>query len=67
MNHAKAAPEGLKPQECEWNEGRSRPLIPYISEKDVIQEAVDSSANMLNLILPHKVELHVPIWSKETP
>ena len=22
---------------------------------------------MLKLILPHKVELHVPIWSKGTP
>ena len=43
---------------------RSRPSIPYIPEKDVIQEAVDSSANMLKLMLPHKVELHVPVWSK---
>ena len=34
---------------------------------DVIQEAVDSSANMLKLTLPHKVELRVPVWSKGTP
>jgi len=33
----------------------------------VIQEAVDSSANMLKLTLPHKVELHVRVWSKGTP
>ena len=57
MSHAKVAPEGLKPQECERNAGRSRPPIPYIPEKDVIQEAVDSSANTLKLMLPHKVEL----------
>ncbi len=56
MSHVKVAPEGLKPQECERNAGRSKPPIPYIPEKDVIKEAVDSSANMLKLILPHKVE-----------
>ncbi len=46
---------------------RTRPLIPYIPEKDVIQEVVDSNTNTLKLILPHKVELHVPVWSKGTP
>ena len=67
MGHAKVAPEGLKPQECERNAGRSKPPIPYIPEKDVIQEVVDSSANMLKLKLPHKVELCVPVWSNGTP
>ena len=67
MSHAKVAPEGLKPQECERNAGRSKPPIPYIPEKDVIQEAVDSGASTLKLNLPHKVELRVPIWSKGTP
>ncbi len=47
--------------------GRSRPLIPYNPEKDVIQEAVDSSANTLTLTLPHKVELCIPVWSKGSP
>jgi hypothetical protein len=67
MSHAKVATEGLKPQECESNTGRSKPPIPYIPEKDVIQEAVDSSANMLKLTLRHKVELRIPVWSKGTP
>jgi hypothetical protein len=60
----KVAPEGLKPQECERNSGRSKPPIPYIPEKNVIQEAIDSSANMLKLTLSHKVELCSPVWSK---
>jgi hypothetical protein len=47
--------------------GRGKPPIPYIPKKDVIQEAVDSSANMLKLTLPHKVELHITVWSKGTP
>ena len=63
----KVAPEGLKPQKCERKAGRSKPLIPYIPKKDVIQEVVDSSANMLKLTLPHKVELRIPVWSKGTP
>ncbi len=67
MSHAKVAPEGLKPQECERNVGRSRPLIPYIPEKDLIQEATDSSTNMLKLMLPHRVELHVPVCLMGTP
>jgi hypothetical protein len=67
MSHTKVAPEGLKPQECERNMGRSKPPIPYIPEKDVIQGTIDSSTNTLKLTLPYKVELHVPVWSKGTP
>ena len=67
MSHAKVAPEGLKPQECKRNAGRNKPPIPYTPKKDVIQEAVDSGSSTLQLFLPHKVELHVPIWSKGTP
>ncbi len=66
MSHVKVAPEGLKPQECERNAGRRRPLIPCIPEKDIIQEVVDSSANTLKLMLPRKVGLCVPIL-KGTP
>ncbi len=67
MSHTKVAPERLKPQECERNAGRSKPPIPYIPEKDDIQEAVDSSANTLKSTSPHKVELRIPVWSKGTP
>ena len=55
MSHAKVAPEGLEPQECKRNAGRSKPPILYIPEKDDLQEAVESSANTLKLLLPHKV------------
>ena len=61
MSYVKVACEGLKPQECERKAGRSNPPIPYIPEKDVIQEAVDSSINTLKLTLPYKVELHIPV------
>ena len=64
---SKLAPERLKPQECERNVGRSKTLILHILKKDAIQAAIDSSANTLKSTLPHKVELHVPVWSKVTP
>ena len=67
MSHVKVAPEGLNPQECERIAGGSKPPIQYIHEKDVIQEAVDSSTNMLKMTLPHKLELNVPVWSKGSP
>ena len=46
--------------------GRSKPPIPYIPEKDVLQEVVKSSPNILKLTLPHKVQLCGPVWSKGT-
>ena len=49
--HSKVAPERLKPQECERNLGRSKPPILYIPKTDVIQEAIDSSAKRLKLLL----------------
>ena len=67
MSHAKVAPEGLKPQKCERNTGRRKLPFPYIAEEDRIQEAIDSDANTLKLTLPHKVELHIPVWSQGTP
>ena len=63
---SKAVPEGLKPQECERGSGRVKPPIPYIPEKDDLSEAGESSAT-IKLILPTKVELWVPVWSRGTP
>eukprot|EP00804_Cyclotella_cryptica_P012152 CCRYP_009841-RA/>CCRYP_009841-RA protein AED:0.19 eAED:0.61 QI:0/0/0/1/1/1/2/0/435 len=63
---SKAVPDGLKPQECERGSGRVKPPIPYIPEKDDLQEAVESTAT-IKLTLPTKVELRVSVWSRGTP
>ena len=63
----KTTPDRLEPQECKRNVRGSKPPILYIPDKDVIQEAVDSSANTRKLTLPHKVELCVKVWLKGTP
>ena len=61
LKMSKAFPEGLKPQECERGSGRARPPIPYIPEKDDLNEAGESAT--IKLTLPTKVELRVPVWS----
>ena len=42
MSLAKAAPDGLKDRECEKMVLRERPPIPYVPEKDSVQETVSS-------------------------
>ena len=59
MTLSKSAPEGLKPQECECGSGHNKPPIPYIPEKDKLQEAVESSTSTIKLLLPVNVELQV--------
>eukprot|EP00804_Cyclotella_cryptica_P027692 CCRYP_010292-RA/>CCRYP_010292-RA protein AED:0.22 eAED:0.57 QI:0/0/0/1/1/1/2/0/395 len=66
LKMSKAVPDGLKPQECERGSGRVKPPIPYIPEKDDLQEAVESTAT-IKLTLPTKVELRVSVWSRGTP
>ena len=63
---SKAVSDGLKPQECKQGSGRVKQPIPYIPEKDELQEAVDSTAS-IKLTLPTKVELQVSVWSRGTP
>ena len=66
MTLSKAVPKGLKPQECERGSVRNKPLIPYIPEKDKLQEAVESGTSTIKLMLPGKVELQVSIWTSGT-
>eukprot|EP00804_Cyclotella_cryptica_P025160 CCRYP_013007-RA/>CCRYP_013007-RA protein AED:0.42 eAED:0.42 QI:0/-1/0/1/-1/1/1/0/110 len=47
-------------QECERGSGQVKPPIPYISEKDDLQEVVESTAT-IKLTLPTKVELRVSV------
>ena len=51
------------------NPGWSKPPIPYILKRDVVQEllAVDNATNTMNLTLPGKVELRVSVWSHGIP
>ncbi len=67
MSLAKVAPDGLKDRECEKMTLRERPPIPYVPEKDSVQETVSSfkEANLKTLI-KEGTELRVPIWHSGT-
>jgi hypothetical protein len=64
---AKAAPDGLKDQECENMALRKCPPIPYVPEKDSVQETVSSyKDNHLKTLIKEGTELRVPIWHSGT-
>ena len=67
MTLSKYVPKGFKPQECDHGSGRNKPQNPYILEKDKLQEAVETSAFTIMLMLWHKVELQVSGWTSGTP
>jgi hypothetical protein len=61
MPLSKAVPDGLELQECERGSGHAKLPIPYILQKDELQEAVETTANMIKLTLPGKGELQVSV------
>ncbi len=63
MSQAKAVPDGLKDCECKKIALRERPSIPYVPEKDSVQETVSSfkKAN-LKMLIKEGTELRVPSW-----
>ena len=56
MTLSKAVPKSLKPQKSEHGVDHNKPPIPYIPEKDKLQEAVKSGTSMIKLMLPGKEE-----------
>ena len=67
MSLAKAAPDGLKDRECEKMALRECPPIPYVPEKDSVQETVSSyKDNNLKTLIKEGKELQVPIWHSGT-
>lgn len=67
MSLAKAVPDGLKDRKCEKIVLRKHPPIPYVPEKDSVQETVSSfKDNYLKTLINEGMELRVPIWRSGT-
>ena len=67
MSLAKAAPDGLKDCECEKMTLCECPPIPYVLEKDSVQEMVSSFKEAhLKTLIKEGTELQVPIWHSGT-
>jgi hypothetical protein len=63
MSLAKSAPKGLHPQECKRTKLREPPPIPYIPEKDKVQEEVAKMQNLqIKTSLEKDTTLHFPVW-----
>jgi hypothetical protein len=65
---AKAVPEGIKGRECERFALRECPPVPYVPEKDPVQETVSllKSDQSLKTTIEADAELRLPIWHCET-
>ncbi len=61
---AKAVPKGIKNQECERFALQERPPVPYVPEKDPVQELVSllKSDQSLKTTIGADTELCLPIW-----
>jgi hypothetical protein len=64
MSLLKAVPEGIKDWECERFALRECPPVPYVPEKDSVQEMVSllKSDQSLKTTIGADAELRLPIW-----
>jgi hypothetical protein len=63
MSLLKAVPDGLKDRKCKQIALHNRPPIPYVPEKDSVQETVSAfNDNHLKTQIDKGTELRVPIW-----
>jgi hypothetical protein len=63
MSLGKSVPEGLNPQECERTKQREPPPVPYIPEKDKVQEEVAKLQNLhIKTSLEKDTTLNFPVW-----
>jgi hypothetical protein len=65
MSLAKSVPEGLNPQECKRTKLHEPPPVPYIPEKDKVEEEVAKLQNLqIKTLLEKGTTLSFPVWHK---
>jgi hypothetical protein len=65
MSLAKSVPDGLKPRECKRTKLCEPPPVPYILEKDKVQEEVARLRNLqIKTLLEKDTTLNFPVWRK---
>jgi hypothetical protein len=64
MSIAKAVPEGISDREGKRFALQERPPVPFVPEKDPVQETVSllKSNQSLKTTIGVDAELHLPIW-----
>jgi hypothetical protein len=65
MSFAKSVPEGLKPQECKHTKLPEPPPVPYVPDKDEVQEEVAKLRNLkIKTSLAKDTTLNFLVWHK---
>jgi hypothetical protein len=63
MSLAKSVPNGLKPRKCKQTKLGEPPPVPYIPEKDKVQEEVAKLRNLqIKTLLEKDTTLNFPVW-----
>jgi hypothetical protein len=63
MSLAKLVPDSLKPQECKRSCLQEPPPVPYVLEKDEIQEEVSKIKNLqIKTSVEKDTTLNFPLW-----
>jgi hypothetical protein len=65
MSLAKSVPNGLNPRECKRTKLREPPPVPYIPEKDKVQEEVAKLRNLqIKTLMEKNTTLNFLVWHK---
>ncbi len=65
MSMSKMVPDRLKPRECERIKLRDPPPVPYVPEKDEVQDEVSKMRNMeIKTTIEKDTTLNFPIWQE---
>jgi hypothetical protein len=65
MSLTKSVPEGLKPRECKCTKLREPPPVPYVLDKDEVQEEVAELRNLqMKTSLEKDTTLNIWVWHK---
>jgi hypothetical protein len=65
MSMSKMVPDHLKPQECERIKLREPPPVPYVPEKDEVQDKISKMRNMeIKTTIEKDTTLNFPVWQE---
>jgi hypothetical protein len=65
MSMSKMVPDHLKPQECERIKLREPPPVPYVPEKDEVQEEISKMRNMeIKTTIEKDTTLNFHVWQE---
>jgi hypothetical protein len=65
MSMSKMVPDGLKPRECKRVKLRKPPPVPYMPEKDKVQDEVSKMRNIeIKTTIEKDTTLNFPVWQE---